>query len=87
MPFPSVFSVDCVGSGVGKRLIEEAESFAVAHGCTKMNMVLVNLRKEDWLIKFYEKHGYKQVKLRVAVVAVLPLLLVVIVMIPQYYRC
>ena len=44
------------GRGVGRRLIDAAEDYARANGCTAMDIRVVNLRTE--LPPFYRKLGY-----------------------------
>ena len=43
-------------SGVGRRLVELAEQYARDHGCSVMDIRVVNLRTE--LQPFYRKLGY-----------------------------
>jgi GNAT superfamily N-acetyltransferase len=42
--------------GLGRRLVDEAETYAREHGCTAMDIRVVNLRTE--LMPFYLKVGY-----------------------------
>ncbi|HVQ42741.1 MAG TPA: GNAT family N-acetyltransferase [Vicinamibacterales bacterium] len=44
------------GSGLGRRLVDEAEQYARDHGCEAMDIRVVNLRSE--LLPFYRKLGY-----------------------------
>lgn len=44
------------GSGLGRRLVDEAEQYARDHGCDAMDIRVVNLRSE--LLPFYHKLGY-----------------------------
>jgi GNAT superfamily N-acetyltransferase len=44
------------GQGLGRRLVDAAEHYARAHGCTAMDIRVVNLRTE--LPPFYERLGY-----------------------------
>ena len=44
------------GRGLGRRLVEAAEDYARAHGCTAMDIRVVDLRTE--LPPFYTKLGY-----------------------------
>jgi predicted N-acetyltransferase YhbS len=45
------------GSGLGRRLVGAAESWATKRGCTSMWLEVVNLREE--LPPFYRKFGYE----------------------------
>lgn len=47
------------GKGIGRRLVEEAESFFRNHGCTFSELRIVDLRSE--LPPFYRKLGYVEV--------------------------
>jgi GNAT superfamily N-acetyltransferase len=56
-----MFSVrpDQQGSGIGKRLMHEAENFArEAWGCQRMEMTVIDIRQE--LIEFYQRRGYRR---------------------------
>jgi len=44
------------GTGLGRRLVDEAEQYARDHGCSAMDIRVVNLRSE--LLPFYHKLGY-----------------------------
>ena len=44
------------GTGLGRRLVDEAEQYARDHGCDVMDIRVVNLRTE--LPPFYRKLGY-----------------------------
>lgn len=44
------------GTGLGRRLVQEAEQYARDHGCRAMDIRVVNLREE--LPAFYRKLGY-----------------------------
>ena len=44
------------GRGLGRRLVDAAEDYAHAHGCTAMDIRVVDLRTE--LPPFYRKLGY-----------------------------
>jgi GNAT superfamily N-acetyltransferase len=44
------------GTGLGRRLVEDAEQYARDHGCHVMDIRVVNLRTE--LQPFYNKLGY-----------------------------
>lgn len=46
------------GTGVGRQLVESAETFARDHGCRFMDIRVVNLRTE--LPPFYRKLGYEE---------------------------
>jgi GNAT superfamily N-acetyltransferase len=46
------------GTGLGRKLIEAAERYCIEHGCTEMDLSVVNLRVE--LIPLYERLGYRQ---------------------------
>ena len=48
---------DVQGTGLGRRLIDEAENYCVRGGCGRIDLELVNLRKE--LPAFYRKFGYR----------------------------
>ncbi|MGN6520053.1 MAG: GNAT family N-acetyltransferase [Dokdonella sp.] len=51
------------GSGIGARLVEAAERWALAHGCTRMR---VRSRVErERAHRFYERAGYARVKTQV----------------------
>ncbi len=45
------------GKGIGKALLETAESYAFHLGCDAVEMTVITDRKE--LIAWYERHGYK----------------------------
>jgi GNAT superfamily N-acetyltransferase len=55
-----MLSVDpaCQGTGLGRRLVEDAEDYARSHGCWFMDIRVVNLRTE--LPPFYRKLGYDE---------------------------
>lgn len=44
------------GTGLGRRLVDDAEQYAWDHGCDVMDIRVVNLRAE--LLPFYRKLGY-----------------------------
>jgi GNAT superfamily N-acetyltransferase len=44
------------GTGLGRRLVDDAEQYARGHGCEVMDIRVVNLRPE--LLPFYRKLGY-----------------------------
>ena len=44
------------GTGLGRRLVDDAEQYARDHGCDVMDIRVVNLRAE--LLPFYRKLGY-----------------------------
>jgi N-acetylglutamate synthase-like GNAT family acetyltransferase len=44
------------GSGLGKRLMQEAEEYARLQGCSRMVMTVISVRSE--LIAWYERRGY-----------------------------
>ena len=44
------------GTGLGRRLVDDAEQYARDHGCDVMDIRVVNLRAE--LLPFYWKLGY-----------------------------
>lgn len=44
------------GKGIGKKLLEAAETYAAAHQYTYIIMTVIDIRKE--LINWYEGHGY-----------------------------
>lgn len=46
------------GSGLGRRMVAEAERFAAESGCLAMDLTYVNLREE--LPAFYRKLGYRE---------------------------
>jgi GNAT superfamily N-acetyltransferase len=46
------------GTGLGRRLVEDAEQYARDHGCRFMDIRVVNLRTE--LPPFYRKLGYEE---------------------------
>lgn len=46
------------GTGLGRRLVEDAEEYAREHGCRFMDIRVVNLRTE--LPPFYRKLGYEE---------------------------
>ena len=46
------------GRGLGRRLVDAAENYARAQGCTAMDIRVVNLRTE--LLPFYRKLGYAE---------------------------
>lgn len=48
---------DLQGLGLGKKLLTEAERFAVEAGCNKIYMTVISVRKE--LIAWYEKYGFR----------------------------
>ena len=48
---------DTQGTGVGKKLLKEAEVFARQQHCNKIYMTVISVRKE--LIDWYIRHGYK----------------------------
>ena len=50
---------DLQGAGIGKRLINAAEDFAVSHWkCSMITMTVISVRTE--LIAFYERRGYRR---------------------------
>ena len=44
-------------NGIGKHLLEAAESYARQHDCATIVMTVIDVRKE--LIDWYVRHGYK----------------------------
>jgi ribosomal protein S18 acetylase RimI-like enzyme len=46
------------GRGLGRRLVDAAENYARVHGCSAMDIRVVNLRTE--LPAFYRKLGYAE---------------------------
>ncbi len=46
------------GSGLGRRVLAEAERLAKAAGCTRMHMTVISIRDE--LIAWYERRGYRR---------------------------
>jgi ribosomal protein S18 acetylase RimI-like enzyme len=44
------------GSGIGKKLLKSAETFAQENGISKIEMTVISIRSE--LIAWYERHGY-----------------------------
>ena len=44
-------------SGMGRRLLEAAEAWAIARGATRIEMTVINVR--DTLIAWYERRGYQ----------------------------
>lgn len=44
------------GKGIGKRLLKEAEVYALEQGCNKIYMTVISVRTE--LIDWYVRHGY-----------------------------
>lgn len=44
------------GSGIGKKLLKSAESFALEKNLGKIEMTVISVRSE--LIAWYERHGY-----------------------------
>jgi ribosomal protein S18 acetylase RimI-like enzyme len=46
------------GTGIGKKILYEAEHFAKGQGCRLMYMTVISMRKE--LIAWYERHGYRR---------------------------
>lgn len=56
-----MFSVEpaAQGSGIGKRMMHEAEHLAATEwACTAMEMTVIDIRQE--LIAFYERRGYQR---------------------------
>jgi ribosomal protein S18 acetylase RimI-like enzyme len=49
-------SPELQNSGLGKKLLSEAESWARSQGCVEMYLSVIPLRKE--LSAWYERHGY-----------------------------
>jgi GNAT superfamily N-acetyltransferase len=45
------------GMGIGKELLNYAESFATEHGCDRITLTVIRTRLE--LIDWYKRHGYK----------------------------
>jgi GNAT superfamily N-acetyltransferase len=45
------------GMGIGKELLNFAESFAREHGCDRITLTVIRTRLE--LIAWYERHGYE----------------------------
>ncbi len=45
------------GGGIGKKILMAAEQHAMNEGCRSIYMQVISLRDE--LIKWYERHGYK----------------------------
>lgn len=54
-----MFSVSPVlqGGGVGKKLLQAAEEYAISVNCSIIYMSVISLRSE--LIGWYQRHGYK----------------------------
>lgn len=51
------------GSGIGKRMMAEAERFATVHWqCARMEMTVIDIREE--LIAFYLRRGYRRTGLK-----------------------
>ena len=50
-------SPELQGSGLGKKMLNEAEDYARKHQCTYIIMTVISARPE--LIAFYERKGYK----------------------------
>ena len=50
-------SPELQNSGIGKKLLQQAEIFAVVKGLSKIVMTVISVRDE--LILWYERHGYK----------------------------
>ena len=49
-------SPDLQGGGIGKKLLQYAEIFALEKGISKIEMTVISVRSE--LIAWYERHGY-----------------------------
>src|SRR5688572_1580485 len=52
---------DCQGRGLGRILVDQAEEFCRSAGCSKMQIRVLNHRRE--LPPFYEKLGYSVARL------------------------
>lgn len=50
-------SPEIQAQGIGKKMLEHAEGFAVEKGCSAIVMVVVSVRSE--LINWYLRHGYE----------------------------
>jgi ribosomal protein S18 acetylase RimI-like enzyme len=48
---------DTQGKGIGKKLLAEAEVYAVTQQCSKIYMTVISVRQE--LIDWYVRHGYR----------------------------
>jgi ribosomal protein S18 acetylase RimI-like enzyme len=46
------------GKGIGKKLLEAAETEAAQQNCTSIFMTVIDSRKE--LLEWYERHGYQR---------------------------
>ncbi|MFT3934806.1 MAG: GNAT family N-acetyltransferase [Chitinophagaceae bacterium] len=51
-------SPELQGAGIGKRLLEAADDYALKEKLTAISMTVITVRKE--LIAWYERHGYKK---------------------------
>lgn len=49
-------SPELQGSGIGKKLLKSAETFAKEKGISKIEMTVISIRFE--LVSWYERHGY-----------------------------
>ena len=47
---------DLQSRGLGRRMLEEAERYAVAHGARRIRMTVITVR--DTLLEWYERRGY-----------------------------
>jgi ribosomal protein S18 acetylase RimI-like enzyme len=47
---------DLQARGLGRRILEEAERYAVAHGARRIRMTVITVR--DTLLEWYERRGY-----------------------------
>jgi GNAT superfamily N-acetyltransferase len=52
----------CRISGVGRRLLDRAEAFAIEHGCSQLELSSSSARTGAH--KFYERNGYQEKRLR-----------------------
>ena len=44
------------GSGIGKKLLQASEEYALSKGCNSIYMTVIDVREE--LIHWYKRHGY-----------------------------
>jgi ribosomal protein S18 acetylase RimI-like enzyme len=51
-------SPELQGGGIGKKLMQAAEDFAIENNIHKVSMTVISVRKE--LIEYYERRGYKK---------------------------
>lgn len=55
---------DLQGSGIGKKLLQQADTHAREQGCTSVYMKVISIRTE--LIQWYQRHGYQDTGERIA---------------------